>query len=126
MKLHHIGYVVKDIVQYEKNLIFEKKIKELFDPVQNSNMALYLNFTDSLIELIQPLNEESFTYNFLQKNGSSYHHLCYEIGSESELKEVADSQKLIKIKGPIPAILFDGRMVWFFYSRNKQIVEFVL
>jgi len=126
MKLHHIGYVVKDIVQYEKNLIFEKKIKELFDPVQNSNMALYLNFTDSLIELIQPLNEESFTYNFLQKNGSSYHHLCYEISSESELKELVDSQKLIKVKGPIPAILFDGRMVWFFYSRNKQIVEFVL
>jgi hypothetical protein len=126
MKLHHIGYVVKDIAQYEKNLIFEKKIKELFDPVQNSNMALYLNFTDSLIELIQPLNEESFTYNFLQKNGSSYHHLCYEIGSESELEEVAGSQKLIKVKGPIPAILFDGRTVWFFYSRNKQIVEFVL
>jgi hypothetical protein len=126
MKLHHIGYVVKDIVQYEKNLIFEKKIKELFDPVQNSNMALYLNFTDSLIELIQPLNEESFTYNFLQKNGSSYHHLCYEISSESELKELVESQKLIKVKGPIPAILFDGRMVWFFYSRNKQIVEFVL
>jgi hypothetical protein len=126
MKLHHIGYVVKDIAQYEKNLIFEKKIKELFDPVQNSNMALYLNFTDSLIELIQPLNEESFTYNFLQKNGSSYHHLCYEIGSESELKELVDSQKLIKVKGPVPAILFDGRMVWFFYSRNKQIVEFVL
>ena len=126
MKLHHIGYVVKDIAQYEKNLIFEKKIKELFDPVQNSNMALYLNFTDSLIELIQPLNEESFTYNFLQKNGSSYHHLCYEISSESELKELVDSQKLIKVKGPIPAILFDGRMVWFFYSRNKQIVEFVL
>ena len=126
MKLHHIGYVVKDIAQYEKNLIFEKKIKELFDPVQNSNMALYLNFTDSLIELIQPLNEESFTYNFLQKNGSSYHHLCYEISSESELKELIDSQKLIKVKGPVPAILFDGRMVWFFYSRNKQIVEFVL
>ena len=126
MKLHHIGYVVKDIAQYEKNLIFEKKIRELFDPVQNSNMALYLNFTDSLIELIQPLNEESFTYNFLQKNGSSYHHLCYEISSESELKDLVNSQKLIKVKGPVPAILFDGRMVWFFYSRNKQIVEFVL
>jgi hypothetical protein len=126
MKLHHIGYVVKDIAQYEKNLIFEKKIKELFDPVQNSNMALYQNFTDSLIELIQPLNAESFTYNFLQKNGSSYHHLCYEIASEAELKEVAGEQKLIMVKGPIPAILFDGRTVWFYYSRNKQIVEFVL
>ena len=126
MKLHHIGYVVRDIAQYEKNLIFEEKIKELFDPVQNSNMALYRNFTDSLIELIQPLNEESFTYNFLQKNGSSYHHLCYEVGSESELKDLARDQKLIMVKGPIPAILFDGRTVWFYYSRNKQIVEFVL
>ena len=126
MKLHHIGYVVKDIAQYEKNLIFEKKIKELFDPVQNSNMALYQNFTDSFIELIQPLNEESFTYNFLQKNGSSYHHLCYEIGSETELKEIVGEQKLIMVNGPLPAILFDGRIVWFYYSRNKQIVEFVL
>ena len=126
MKLHHIGYVVKDIAQYEKNLIFEKKIKELFDPVQNSKMALYQNFTDSFIELIQPLNEESFTYNFLQKNGSSYHHLCYEMGSETELMEIASAQKLIMVNGPIPAILFDGRIVWFYYSRNKQIVEFVL
>ncbi|HEY6437541.1 MAG TPA: VOC family protein [Ignavibacteriaceae bacterium] len=126
MKLHHIGYVVKDIAQYEKNLIFEKKIKELFDPVQNSNMALYQNFTDSFIELIQPLNEESFTYNFLQKNGSSYHHLCYEIDSETELKGIASAQKLIMVNGPLPAILFDGRSVWFYYSRNKQIVEFVL
>jgi|SRR5688572_5174792 len=126
MKLHHIGYVVKEIAQYEKNLIFEKKIKELFDPVQNSKMALYQNFTDSFIELIQPLNGESFTYNFLQKNGSSYHHLCYEIGSETELKEIASAQKLIMVNGPLPAILFDGRLVWFYYSRNKQIVEFVL
>ena len=126
MKLHHIGYVVKDIVQYEKSLIFEKKIKELFDPVQNSKMALYENYSDSFIELIQPLNEESFTYNFLQKNGSSYHHLCYEVSSGEEMMGIVGAQKLIMVKGPIPAILFDNREVWFYYSRNKQVVEFVI
>lgn len=126
MKLHHIGYVVKDIVQYEKSLIFEKKIKELFDPVQNSKMALYENYSDSFIELIQPLNEESFTYNFLQKNGSSYHHLCYEVGAREEMMDIVGAQKLIMVKGPIPAILFDNREVWFYYSRNKQVVEFVI
>ena len=126
MKLHHIGYVVKDIVQYEKSLIFEKKVKELFDPVQNSKMALYENYSDSFIELIQPLNEESFTYNFLQKNGSSYHHLCYEVASREEMMGIVGSQKLIMVKGPIPAILFDNREVWFYYSRNKQVVEFVI
>ena len=126
MKLHHIGYVVKDIEQYEKNLLFEKKVIELFDPVQNSKMALYSNFNESYIELIQPLNEQSFTYNFLQKSGGGYHHLCYEIKSRDELMKVAADQKLISIKGPIPAILFGNREVWFYFSRNKQIVEFVI
>src|SRR5690606_13429975 len=106
MKLHHIGYIVKDIEQFEKSLLFEKKIKQLFDPVQNSQMALYSNFSDSFIELIQPLNEESFTYNFLQKQGNSYHHLCYEVTDRDELMKVVANQKLIAIKGPLPAILF--------------------
>ena len=126
MKLHHIGYVVKDIEQYEKGLLFEKKVKELFDPVQNSKMALYSNFNDSFIELIQPVNEQSFTYNYLQKNGSSYHHLCYELASVNDLLAVAKEQKFILIKGPLPAILFDNREVWFYFTRNKQIVEFVI
>ena len=126
MTLHHIGYVVKDIKQYEKNLLFEKKIRELFDPVQNSQLAVYSNFNNSFIELIQPLNEKSFTYNFLQKNGGGYHHLCYELNSVAELKKIASAQKLIKIKGPLPAILFDNREVWFYFNRNKQIVEFVI
>ncbi len=126
MKLHHIGYIVKDIEQFEKSLLFEKKIKQLFDPVQNSQMALYSNFSDSYIELIQPLNEESFTYNFLQKQGNSYHHLCYEVADRDELMRVVADQKLIAIKGPLPAILFDNREVWFYFSRNRQIVEFVI
>jgi len=126
MKLHHIGYVVNDISGYEQNLLFEKKEKEIFDHVQNSNMALYTNFSNSYIELIHPLNEESFTFNFLQKKGNGYHHLCYEVSSPEEMKLIANEQKLILIKGPLPAILFDNRDVWFYYTRNKQIIEFVI
>ena len=126
MNLHHIGYVVNDISLYEKNLLFEKKEREIFDPLQNSMMALYLNFGNSLVELIHPLNEKSFTYNYLQKNGSSYHHLCYEVSSRDEIAHFAGEKKLILVKGPLPAILFNNREVWFYYTRNKQIVEFVL
>jgi methylmalonyl-CoA/ethylmalonyl-CoA epimerase len=126
MKLHHIGYVVNDIPAYEQNLLFEKKEKEIFDAVQNSQMALYTNYSDSYIELIQPLTKESFTYNFLEKKGSGFHHLCYEMSSVEELTDIARAQKLILVKGPLPAILFDNREVWFYYSRNKQIVEFVI
>ena len=102
------------------------KKKEIYDPVQNSQMALYSNFGNSFIELIQPANEKSFTDNFLVKNGGGFHHLCYEVSSLEEINRIARDNKLIMIKGPLQAILFDNREVWFYYSRNKQVVEFVI
>ena len=72
------------------------------------------------------MNEHSFTYKCKKKSGSSYHHLCYEVASREEMMGIVGSQKLIMVKGPIPAILFDNREVWFYYSRNKQVVEFVI
>ncbi len=126
MKLHHIGFVVNDISKYEQLFLFEKKVKEIFDPIQNSQMALYTNFSNSFIELIQPLNEKSFTYNFMHKNGNCYHHLCYEVYSNDDMNRIVRDQKLILVKGPLPALLFDNREVWFYYSRAKQILEFLI
>ena len=126
MKLHHTGFIVADIDQYEKNMLFEEKVKDVLDPVQNGRLSLYRNFSNSFIELIQPLNEEAFTYNFLQKGGNNFHHFCYEIDSETELKTIVLKNKLILVKGPVPAVLFDNRSVYFYYSRNKQVVEFLL
>jgi methylmalonyl-CoA/ethylmalonyl-CoA epimerase len=126
MKLHHIGFVVNDISKYEQLFMFEKKVKEIFDPIQNSQMALYTNFSNSFIELIQPINENSLTYNFLHKNGNCYHHLCYEVYSYDDMNRIVRDQKLILVKGPLPAILFDNREVWFYYSRGKQILEFLI
>jgi catechol 2,3-dioxygenase-like lactoylglutathione lyase family enzyme len=126
MKLHHIGYIVKDIEKYEKNLLFEKKIKEVIDPIQHAKLALYSNFGDSFIELIQPIDKEAFTNSFLEKNGNAYHHLCYEVASENEMKIIAEQQKYLLFKGPLEAILFDNEKVYFYYTRNKTIVEFLV
>lgn len=126
MKLHHVGYIVKDIEKYEKNLLFETKIKEVIDPIQRAKLALYTNFGSSLIELIQPLDNEAFTYSFLEKNGNAYHHLCYEVASEDEMKAIAELKKYLLFKGPLKAILFDNEKVYFYYTRNKTIVEFLI
>ena len=126
MKLHHIGYIVNNISEYERNLLFENKIKEIYDPIQNSQMALYNNYGSAYIELIHPMNTNSFTYNFLKKNGHGYHHLCYEVADREEIVKISKDYKLITIKGPLPAILFDNREVWFYFTRNKQVIEFVI
>lgn len=126
MKLHHIGFVVKDINIYEKSLIFENKITEKIDPVQNARLSLYTNYSNSFIELIQPLNNKSYTWNALEKFGNHYHHICYSLNSLNELESIVLKLRLIKILDPVPAILFDYNLVTFYLDRNKKIIEFLI
>jgi hypothetical protein len=125
IKFHHIGFVVSDIEKYQKNMLCQSKILDVFDKIQNARLALYLNFDNSFIELIQPINEKSFTWNHLKKYGNSFHHLCYSI-SASELDEITSAQRMVKILGPVPAVLFSGKSVVFYYTRNKSIIEFLI
>src|SRR5688572_6140344 len=126
MKLHHSGFIVQNINQWEKNMLFEKKLADVVDPLQNARLSLYTNFSNSYIELIQPLSKEAYTWNSLEKNGEHFNHFCYEVENEKELNEIVSKTRMIKVLGPIPALLFENRNIYFYYNRNKQIVEFVL
>ncbi len=127
MKFHHIGIVVSDLEKFESKLVFNKKVKEVFDPVQQAKLALYSNFGDSFIELIQPLNSEAFTWNYMVKNKDfGFHHLCYEVQDLNHLRIIQQEFKLIPILDPVPALLFENKLVAFYYSRNKTIIEFLI
>lgn len=126
MKLHHIGYVVRNIKKFESKMLFEKKINEVYDDKQHAVLSLYKNFSNSYIELIEPLNEKAFTWNQLQKKGDHFHHLCYTINSREELDALVAQEKMIEIIKSIPAKLFEMKQVSFYLSKNKQIVEFLI
>jgi len=121
MKIHHIGYVVKSIEKYKKNLIIDEVLKEVYDETQKANLVL-IKAQNIFIELIEPTSKESFTYNFLQKGGG-YHHLCFQTSKE-EAEEFIQNKKMIKVLDWVYAPLLDGD-VCFAYNRNKEIVEFV-
>jgi methylmalonyl-CoA/ethylmalonyl-CoA epimerase len=128
IRLHHTGFVVENIDQYEKKMFFERKLKDVVDNVQNARLSLYENFAGSgvYIELIQPLNENAFTMNALKKNGNHFNHFCYSVDSAEEMYEVAGKERLISVLGPVPALLFDNKNVAFYYGRNRQIIEFLI
>lgn len=126
MQLHHIGYVVADIDRYEKNLLFKHKLRDISDPLQKARLTLYETWSDTLIELIAPAAEDAFTYAFLSKTGGGYHHLCYKVADVAEMNEIASRHNLLMFKGPLPAPLFDGKPVYFFFDRNKSITEFLI
>ncbi len=121
MKIHHIGYVVKSIEKYKKNLIIDEVVKELYDETQKADLAL-IKLENTFIELIEPKSKESFTYNFLQKGGG-YHHLCFETSKE-EAEQLIQDKKMIKVLEWVYAPLLDAD-VCFAYNRNREVVEFV-
>ena len=126
MKLHHSGFVVHDIDSWEKNMVYEEKIADVFDPVQNSRLALYTNYSSSFIELIQPVASTSYSWNSLQKKGNHFSHFCYEVEDDEELSCATSRIRMPKVLGPVPAVLFGDRTVCFYYTRNEQLVEYLI
>jgi hypothetical protein len=127
MRFHHTGLIVESVSSFEAKMVYEEKLIEVFDPLQDAKLALYRNFGDSFIELIEPLSQKAFTWNFLKSRiVSPYHHFCYEVVDVVELNNIQSKYRLIPILGPIPAKLFNNELVAFFYTRNKMIVEFLI
>ena len=125
MRINHIGYVVRDLVQYAGAMpgLVQKKIVE--DPLQHALLGLYQAGDGAFIELIQPYGPEAFTWGHLARSGEGMHHVCYEGLTESEVMELMRLHKMLKVRGPIFAPLFD-RYVIFGIARNRAIVEFLL
>jgi len=127
LKIHHIGIVVKDINAYLKNSQYCRSTEIVYDPAQHSNICLLRNiYNEPPIELIEPIDEKSTTYQHLIKSGNSIHHFCYQVDSYENLGVYLAKHKLKQISGPIEATVFDQKVVVFAYSRNQGIVEFII
>ena len=124
MKIHHIGYVVNDIAQYQKNLLPQKVIASVYDEVQKADLVL-IETDNVLVELIQPKEKDAPTHRFLQKYGNAYHHLCYEVDTKKTAEAIIASKRMIKTLGWIYAPLLKSEVI-FAWDRNRQVVEFVL
>jgi len=125
MILHHIGFIVDNIDKYKNQLVFDQEIIKVHDQIQNAEISLLSTASNTFIELIQPVSDKSWTWNFLQKYTNSFHHLCYQTSYE-KMVNLVNEKNFIKIRGPIPAIIFDNHDVYFYYTKNKQIIEFLI
>ena len=77
MNIHHFGYVVQDIDFSKKYFIetygFLDSKKTIYDPLQHVKLHLLYSSNNHIIELIQPVDEKSPSYEYVQKEGfSSY------------------------------------------------------
>ena len=127
LKIHHIGIVVKNIALFIENSDYNISSEIVYDKNQHSNICLLNTLkNEPIIELIEPIDEKSTTYNHLIKNGNGIHHLCYQIESWLMLKGYLSRKKIKVIMGPVKALIFKNQRVVFGYSPIQGLVEFII
>lgn len=125
LAIHHIGIVTKNIDSFLMNYPISYHSKIIEDPNQKALITFVNAGAGSLIELVQPLNQESQTFLFSRKGGG-YHHICFHISSTNKLKKIIKKFKMIQITQALPAVAMGGADIVFCLTRDKQLIEFVI
>ena len=126
-RLHHVGLLVEDIDAHLKNGPWQLHGEIVEDPVQAARLCLVSlgeNASEgALIELVQPLGEESRVWSALQR-GERQHHVCFQLESRAEADELIASHRMLPVTDWEPAVLFGGSPVRFAYTRSRELLEF--
>lgn len=85
-KIHHVAFVVEDIessmTSFEENygmkLLTRGEMTAQYRIPQEIDVALYQT-GDNIVELIEPLSEEGWTYDVLQANGDGWFHIAFAV-----------------------------------------------
>jgi hypothetical protein len=126
-RLHHTCLLVEDIEAYLQESFWHQKSPIVYDPIQKCRLCMVsINADDDKsVELVQPVGTDSPVYRSL-KSGQKLHHLCLEMSDTGAADEFMRRHRLLPVTKWQPAVLFDGRLIRFAYTRHRELVEFVI
>lgn len=129
-RVDHVGIAVKDIdqslAQYTELFGYRLVSGPFDDPEQQARVAFIRSDdpTDTLLELVAPLDEQSQVQRVLAK-GLSLYHICYEVPDIQQAIDHLREQKCLLVSGPTPAVAYEGRPIAWLYTPNRQLTELV-
>lgn len=120
--LNHVGVAVPDIeeaIETYRTLYGATDITTPFDMPAQGVKVCFVNLPNSQIELIEPLNEDSPIWNFIQKNPKGgQHHVCFEV-EEINTAVTAMKQRGATVLGE-PRIGAHGTPIVFIHPKNSN------
>lgn len=127
LKFNHIGIAVFSIDKTAKVYLSlgYKKSETVFDPIQNVNICFLEKDNLPMIELVEPVDENSPVNETLKKNGVTPYHCCYEVDDIEVAAGELQNERFIPTCKAVKAIAFGNKMVQFFYNKNVGLVELV-
>lgn len=130
MRVHHVGYLVKNIQEAENDF---KKLhaQMLMTTTYDSDRQAYMSFLDVdgyVVELVCP-DKDSNLYPLLKKYKNSPYHMCYEVENLQESISEMEAEGFVCFNQPEEAKMIDvlqnttGCKVAFMMSSSIGMVE---
>ncbi|MGN0161873.1 MAG: VOC family protein [Lachnospiraceae bacterium] len=126
MKVHHIGYLVKNMD--EAMIEFLKLGFEEGKVVRDESRGIDICFMDNngyCVELISPYCEESTVSGLIKKYKNSPYHLCYISSNLEKDVEELTQKGYVQMGEPKEAPAIDGRRVVFMMNGSIGLIEIV-
>lgn len=127
MKIHHVGYLVKNIDKSLTDFVklgYKKESEIIHDEFRKINICFLVN-GDYRIEFVEPTEECEFLKNLIKKIGVGTYHLCYESDDfEKDVKNLTENGYIIA-QEKAEAVAIDKKNVVFLYSRNAGLIEII-
>ena len=128
MRIDHIGYAIQDLsadIGFFLNLGYRLYQEALEDHERGVKICFLTDPNGVKVELVAPMQEGSPIDAWLQKNGNSPYHICYE--SENLVEDIAllKEKGFMVLRSPQVAPAMNNRYVSFLYSRSSGLIELV-
>ena len=125
MKIHHVGYLTKNLNKSE--FLFEKlgfivEKEKAYDALRKIHIVFMLN-GDYRIELIEPDGEESSVWGLLKRYKNTPYHFCYEVDDMNAAVKKIGGGGNIMLSEPMPASCLDGKLCCFMLHKDMGIIE---
>lgn len=125
MKIHHIGYCVRDlkrsITEFEK-LGFSVSGDTTVD--QSRQVIIqFMKMDASLIELISPVSKNSPVSQLLNKGGEMPYHLCYQVDDIDAAIEQLVNDRYKIVQPPASAVVLQEKKVAFLFKNGVGVIE---
>ena len=127
IKVHHIGYLVKDIsgaTEQIETLGYAAEGPVTYDWERDVDI-LFMEKDGYRIELVSPKSKDSVVAELIKKYRNSPYHICYE--SDDMDRDIEDlcSKGFMVFEGPAPAPALDDREVVFLMGSKTGMIELV-
>lgn len=127
MKINHIGYAVKNIDNSIKDfeILGFEKISEITEDKMRKVRIVFIKNESYVLELIEPMDEDSPVSKLIKKAGNTPYHLCYETDNIDLATQRLLKNKYIKISEVENAFALKNKKVCFLYKKSIGIIELI-